>query len=62
MVETEMQRTASRMEEADFAMAGFFKEAHLNGKLQSTNDLIKHLKNIIEKEFETGRIMNYFES
>jgi len=61
MVETAMQKTARGKDIEDFAMAGFFKKAYINGELQSTEQLVADLKNIINKEYETGRIMNHFE-
>jgi benzil reductase ((S)-benzoin forming) len=61
MVETAMQKTVRGKDVEDFAMAGFFKEAYINGELQSPEHLVADLTNIIEKKYETGKIMNHFE-
>jgi benzil reductase ((S)-benzoin forming) len=61
MVETNMQKTARGMNAQDFAMGDFFREAYLNGELQSAETLVKELKNIIEYQYETGSLLNHFE-
>lgn len=62
MVETEMQKLARGKNEEDFAMSAFFNDAYNNGQLQSTENLGKHLINIINKNFETGKLVNFFEN
>lgn len=62
MVVTEMQKLARRMNENEFGMSAFFTDAHNNGQLQSTENLGKHLINIINKNFDTGKLVNYFEN
>jgi len=59
MVETEMQRTARGKNADEFKMAGFFKEAHTNGELQSTEEIALHLHRIIYTKYEIGKIVNY---
>jgi benzil reductase ((S)-benzoin forming) len=61
MVETTMQQTARGKDAANFAMAGFFNEAHINGGLQTAEQLVADLRKIINKEYETGSIINHFE-
>jgi len=61
MVETEMQIVARGKNDQDFEMAKFFKQVHQTGQLQSTEDLGKHLLNIINKEIEPGKLVKYSE-
>lgn len=61
MVDTDMQKTARGMKAETFAMADFFNDAYINGKLQSPDNLVKGLKDIIENQYETGRIMNHLD-
>ncbi|XEC96553.1 SDR family NAD(P)-dependent oxidoreductase [Paenibacillus tarimensis] len=59
MVETEMQQIARGKNDEDFEMAKYFKQACQTGQLQSAEALGKHLLNIIDKKFETGKLINY---
>ncbi|GIP31662.1 SDR family NAD(P)-dependent oxidoreductase [Paenibacillus sp. J2TS4] len=59
MVETEMQQTARSKREEEFRMAGYFKEAYLKGRLQSTDEMAGHLMRIIENHYEPGRLVHY---
>ncbi|MDQ0496792.1 SDR family NAD(P)-dependent oxidoreductase [Paenibacillus brasilensis] len=61
MVETELQIVARGKNDQDFEMAKFFKQAHQTGQLQSTEELGKHLINIIDKKIEPGKLVNYSE-
>ncbi|WP_373232080.1 SDR family NAD(P)-dependent oxidoreductase [Cohnella sp.] len=61
MVETEMQIVARGKNTHDFEMSNFFKQVHQTGQLQSTEDLGKHLLNIIDKEIEPGKLVKYSE-
>lgn len=55
MVETRMQQAARSKRNEEFKMAGYFKDAYLQGRLQSTEDMARQLMRIIEDHFETGR-------
>ena len=59
MVETEMQIVAREKDVQDFEMAKFFRQAHETGQLKSTEDVGKHLLNIIDKKFEPGKLVKY---
>jgi benzil reductase ((S)-benzoin forming) len=61
MVETELQQVARGKDDQDFELAKFFKQAHQTGQLQSTEELGKHLINIIDKKIEPGKLVKYFE-
>ncbi|WEK56055.1 MAG: hypothetical protein P0Y55_08405 [Candidatus Cohnella colombiensis] len=61
MVETEMQIVARGKNDQDFEVAKFFKQAHETGQLQSTEDLGKHLLNIIDMKIEPGKLVKYSE-
>jgi benzil reductase ((S)-benzoin forming) len=62
MVETDMQKHARGKNEEDFKMSAFFKDAYNNGQLQSTENLGKHLIDLINKKIETGKLVNYLEN
>ncbi|WP_256209595.1 SDR family NAD(P)-dependent oxidoreductase [Paenibacillus sp. PDC88] len=59
LVETDLQKVAREKNDQDFEMAKFFKQAHQTGQLQSTEELGKHLLNIIDKQFESGELLKY---
>ncbi|AJS58867.1 SDR family NAD(P)-dependent oxidoreductase [Paenibacillus sp. IHBB 10380] len=61
MVETELQQVVRGKDDQDFEMAKLFKQAHQTGQLQSTEELGKHLINIIDKKIEPGKLVKYFE-
>ncbi|MDQ0060089.1 hypothetical protein [Paenibacillus harenae] len=43
-------------------MAGFFREAHDTGQLQSADALGEHLLRMIERKFESGMLVKYDEA
>lgn len=61
MVDTEMQAVAREKSEEQYEMANFFKRAHQSGQLQSTENLGKHLLNIIHSKIEAGKLVAHSE-
>ncbi|MCR8842632.1 SDR family NAD(P)-dependent oxidoreductase [Paenibacillus sp. SC116] len=55
MVDTALQQSAREQDAAQFSCAGLFQEAYANGQLQSTETVVKHIKQIIEGKVEAGR-------
>ncbi|OPA81218.1 short-chain dehydrogenase [Paenibacillus selenitireducens] len=55
MADTEMQRIARS--KPGFEMSQFFQEAYDNGQLQSTEMLGQHILNIIERNYESGKLV-----
>lgn len=50
MVETEMQKVAREKDKENFGLALFFKQAYLNGELNSPEKLVMDLKRIETNE------------
>jgi len=61
MVDTEMQMLAREKRDGEFEMAKYFRHAHQTGQLLTTEELCKHLVQIIEKPFESGKLVKYTE-
>lgn len=61
MVETEMQRTARGLTSDEFAMADYFRAAYTGGKLLPADEAARHLRRIIDNEYEQGSIVSYLE-
>ncbi|WP_028595292.1 SDR family NAD(P)-dependent oxidoreductase [Paenibacillus assamensis] len=57
MVDTSLQQSAREQDTAQFSCAGLFQEAYTSGQLQSTEFVVKHLKQIIEERVEAGRTL-----
>lgn len=59
MVETNLQRLARSQSEADFCMAGQFRQAYEGGHLLSAETIADHIVRIIEEAYEPGSLVRY---
>lgn len=61
MVDTSMQQTLRSKSSDEFAMAGFFKQAFEDGKLQSPDDVAAKILAILENNYEQGKYVRVSE-
>lgn len=59
MVETDMQKIARGKDDSDFEMAKYFKQAHRDGQLQSTQYIANCLLKMINEQYEPGTITSH---
>jgi benzil reductase ((S)-benzoin forming) len=61
MVDTSMQLAVRSKTGDEFAMAGFFKQAFEDGKLQAPSKVAEKIYTILEKEYEQGKYVSVSE-
>ncbi|OAB72509.1 SDR family NAD(P)-dependent oxidoreductase [Paenibacillus crassostreae] len=61
MVDTELQVIAREKNDQEFKLAKNFKQAQQTGQLQTKENICNHLINIIDKRFDSGKLVSFLE-